>query len=160
MDREPQRASSSGTKKVLVFFAVLAGASLLACLVCGVSGWLWLESKAGEMREMGVRIEGEAAEFAAAHTQEECRDEALRRSDACGPATEIMCHAEVGVFFRRCLGAATPSPALCEGVPPIDDIMGGAQWAAGYCAQLGRPQQQGCPQLVRAIVEHCAQSAR
>lgn len=157
---QPQRAPSGGTKKALIVFAAFAGAGLLGCVVCGVSGWLWLQSQAGEMREMGVRVQQEAAEFAASHDQLECRDEALRRSDACGAPREILCHAGTGVFLRSCLAAATPTPGLCDGVPAGTDIMAGAQWTATHCAELGRAQDASCPQLVRAIVDHCAIAAQ
>lgn len=157
LEPQPPRARSSGTRKALIILAALAGAGLLACLVCGVSGWLWLQGKAGEMREIGVRVGEEAAEFAATHTQADCLDESLRRSEACGSPMEIMCHAEANAFLRFCLAAASTTPGLCDGVPPASDIMAGAEWAAAYCAEIGRAQDPSCPRLVGAVVQHCAQ---
>lgn len=156
MGPEPRRAPSSATKKALIVLAALAGAGLLGCLVCGVSGWLWVQDKAGEMREMGVRVGNEATEFAASHAQADCLDESFRRSEACGSPAEIMCHAEVNAFLRFCLAAASTTPGLCDGVPPADDIVGSAQWAGAHCAELGRAQDPSCPRLVSGLVYHCA----
>lgn len=155
----PPTSSGSRTRTALIVLAAIAALGLAACLACGVGGWLWLERTAGEMRETGARVEGEAQTFAAAHTQAECVDESLRRNDLCAGDTDVMCRAQAGVFLRRCIDRAAPSPGLCDGTPRIDDIMGRAEWAVGHCRRVGRGADRSCPQLVGPIVEHCAARA-
>lgn len=152
-DAEPR---SSRTRKVLIVLAVLSGIGFVGCLVCGVGVYFWAQQTAVEMRASGERVQAEATTFAAAHTQAECVDESLRRSDACGQEMAIMCRAETGVFLRRCAAAAAPTPTFCDGVPRADDLMAGANWAVAYCGQLGRSGDPHCPQLVRAVVELCS----
>ncbi|MDQ3034458.1 MAG: hypothetical protein M3Y87_18765 [Myxococcota bacterium] len=143
-------------KNVLIVLAVLGVLGLLGCVACGIGGYFWAQQTAGEMRVSGVRIQAEAEAFAAGHTQSECVDESLLRSDACGEEMAIMCHAEAGVFLRRCAERATPTPGFCDGVPRADEIMQGATWSVAYCTQLGRRDDPRCPQLVRGVVELCA----
>lgn len=159
MADETRPKKGSGLRSLLVVFAIGAGVMLLGCLACGVYGYFWIDQNAAGLREVGVRAQGEADTFAASHTQAECLEDGFRRRDLCGDEMAIMCQAEAGVFVRRCIDVATPTPGLCEGVPPPDDIAAAVHWALAYCAQLGRAQDRQCPQFVRPIMEHCA-SAR
>lgn len=153
-DAAPPRRS--GLRILLVVFAAGAGLSVLGCAVCAFSGYLWVDRNAESFRESGARIEGEAAAFAASHTQGECVDEGLARDGRCGDPMAIMCHAEARVFVSRCLATAAPTPELCDGVPPPTEIMAGAHWSVAECSRRGHAGDQQCGQLMRAIVEHCA----
>lgn len=154
IDGTPKK--SGGVRTLVIVFAVFGAVTLLGCLACAVGGYFWVDQNAAGLREMGERVQAEASSFAATHSQEECVVDALRRDDACGEQLEIMCHAEAGVFMRACLGQATPTPGLCDGVPGPDEIMAGAQWAVAECARRGRTGDQQCAQLMRGLVEHCA----
>jgi hypothetical protein len=151
----PKPKPSNNLRIVLIVLAVIAVAALLGCGLCFGGMYFWVDQNADRLRESGQRVMAEAESFAASHSQDECIDEGLRRKDACGSGMEVICNAEAGIFLRRCLEAAAPTPGLCDGVPPPGEIMAGATWAVGYCAARGRSGDQQCAQFVRAIVEYC-----
>src|SRR5690242_17193889 len=102
------------------------------------------------MRTQGQAQQREATQFAASHDQAQCFDEAKRRDDVCGPSTEISCHVQSGLFFDACLDAATPTPGICDGVPPSTEIMQSAQWEVGLCQ--GQPDNgQNCRNLLQTL---------
>ncbi len=153
-------AKRSGLKIALIVIGICAGLGILTVLVCAGSGYYWFKSNVPEMRETGRRAYEEGVAFAATHTQSECLDEGFRRHDGCGQGMEIMCRAEARMFLERCLADASETPGICDGVPAPTEIMAGATWAARFCAEHGRGNDQQCGNFVRAVVEHCGRVAR
>jgi hypothetical protein len=148
-------AKRSPWKIVLVVLGVVFLLGMLAVGVCVFSGVFWFKENVPAMREAGERAQGEATQFAVGHTQSECVDEGLRRHDNCGAGMALVCRTEVRLFLDGCLRQATPSPGLCEGVPAATEVMRSANWGAQYCRDHGRPNDQQCPNVVRAIVDYC-----
>jgi hypothetical protein len=142
-------------RRVVIILSVVFGGGGLVCLVCGVFGFFRASEFMGEVQRDAVVTIQQADEFARAHDQIACRDEGLRRGDACG-ATDVNCNAQVTVFTDRCLAGATPTPGLCDGVPSPTDIMPGVTWQAAQCTQLGRPQDSHCTTLLQSIQRWCA----
>lgn len=152
------RKPTSALKIVLIVLAAVVGLGLLGVLVCVGSGYLWVQQNAPALREGAEHARSEAQSFAAGHSQADCMEEGLRRHDTCGQGMAISCRTQARIFTDICLDEATPTPGLCDGVPPPMEIMAGAQWAVRYCADHGRAQDQQCGNFVRALVEHCGRA--
>lgn len=138
---------------------VVLGAIILlgVCAVggCVLFGYSWFQENLPAMEEAGNRARADGQAFAAAHTQAECIDEGFVHHDRCGTGMEIMCRAEARIFLTECLRNATPTPGLCDDVPPQTEIMDSANWAVAYCRSRGRAQDQQCGNFVAGITEHC-----
>jgi hypothetical protein len=154
---KPIAEKKSPWRTVLIVFGI--GAALAACTVggCLLFGYSWFQENLPAMREAGERGQSSAREFAATHTQAECIDEGFVHHDACGTGMEIMCRAEARVFLTECLRQATPTPGICDGVPPRTEIMATANWAVAYCRDHGHAHDQQCGNFVAGITEYCAQ---
>jgi hypothetical protein len=117
----------------------------------------WIKSRAGTMKEeVGVVItEGE--QFGKGKDGEACISESLRRLDA---AKGIMQQAKQKIFLQSCLETATVAPEMCRGIPGPTEFMKTAQWQLDECARRGRPNNQGCAQLIGAVQMYCAGERR
>ncbi len=147
---------SPRTKQILIVLVIAAGVGALACLVCGVGGYFraqeWLTDMTGDARQT---IE-EASAFAATHDQAACREETLRRVDACEVAT-LSCFTQGSIFLNRCFRAATPTPGICDGVPAQGDIFGSASWAQHECNDRGHRDDPRCNQVQQLFQQVCHQ---
>ncbi len=124
---------------VLVLFVPIA-------LACG--------GKLDELKAQGDAAKAEGAAWAVGRDQAACVTEALARS-AKESDTAITYHALNGVWLQTCLGAATPTPGLCDGVPSTDAITETVTWRLAYCEARGRGQDQSCQRLLSSIQDHC-----
>ncbi|MCP4807932.1 MAG: hypothetical protein GY913_09120 [Proteobacteria bacterium] len=141
---------STGVKIVLGLLVLgLVGGAVL----CG-GGYLWLENNKDGLVAMGEEqiVAGEA--FGSTTEQIGCIDEGLAKQDTCGDF-DPMCEAGNGIWLKACLGVASESPGLCDGVPSKSDIIDSATWAVGTCGNMGRPQDQPCGRLLQQVQEHC-----
>jgi hypothetical protein len=149
-------AMTEGNKRVAWILAGICGFGLLVCIVCGIGGALRFSSFVGEVQEQAETTTAEASAFARTHDQIECRDEGLRRKDACNPM-DFGCAAQVPIFMDSCMREATPTPGFCDGVPRPTEIMATATWATAQCTALGRAGDQQCPQAMQSIQRVCYQ---
>lgn len=155
MAAAPQKKTSA-LKIVLIVLAVLVGLGVLGAAICIGSGYFWFQANAPELMQGAEQARSEAETFAATATQTDCVDEGFRRHDTCGAGMALSCRTSARIFTDVCLDRATPVAGFCDGVPGATEIMAGATWAASYCADQGRGQDQHCGNFVRSIVEHCA----
>ena len=141
---------STGVKIILGVVAL----GILGCIAVCAGGYFWVENNKDDLAAMGTEQMAAGEAFGLGTEQLGCIDEGLAMQDGCGEF-DPMCEARNGIWLKACLGVATTSPGLCDGVPQKTDIIDSATWAVGTCANLGRPQDQPCGRLLQQVQEHC-----
>lgn len=148
---------SPRTKQILIVLAIALGLGGLVCVICGGFGAFraqeWLTDMTGDARQTVA----EADTFAATHDQAGCREETLRRVDACEVAT-LSCFTQGSIFLNRCFRAATPTPGVCDGVPAQGDIFGTTAWAQHECNDRGHRDDPRCNQVQQLFQLVCHQT--
>jgi hypothetical protein len=117
-------------------------------IVVGLSAVLYFWAKKN-MKDFDPQ---EGRVFGAGKTVQQCFDEGMSRLNKCDG---FACQAKVRIFFENCAQVAAPSPALCEGAPPREEIMKTATWAAERCEKIGKKGDSRCAALMAAVVPHC-----
>lgn len=145
---------------VKVVLAVVAFFFLMIVGTC-VGGYYWVKNNKDRWKAEAEGVMTEAVAYGKSHEERECLEASLTRLDACkgGALGAAKCHAMAGMFLDRCLPEARASAGFCEGVPPVGEILEGAQWSVGVCEGLGRAGQQPCGQLVSKLIPYCARKA-
>ena len=103
----------------------------------------WTEDVKGRAQE------GEA--FGASTDQKGCLDEALLRTEGKGSFGAVA----PSLFLAGCLNAAAPTEGFCEGSPPAGEILATVAWTRQRCAEVDRPNDQGCLHLMQAVQRLC-----
>jgi hypothetical protein len=145
-------------KKVLIGLGVLAGISVVVMMVAGMVLKRATEDFLEKMETDLPALAEEGVRFAATHEQAACIDEGLKRALPCG-ALEMTCLMGAGLFGQSCLDAATPDPAVCEGVPSMTESVELGTWAQKECADRGHADSTSCVSfLTQAVGAYCMQS--
>jgi len=138
---------------ITVVVVILVTAVIGGVVIVGLSVW-WVSQNAGRMTEgmSAAEAAGEAAGQGA--NTEGCVEPALLRADECGHFDPV-CLSSTSAFLRTCLVVAERTEGFCDGVPPPAQVMRGSDWIMMFCAQHGRPDEQGCIGVVGEIQLHC-----
>ena len=143
-------APKARSKRILL---IVLGSIAGLVVVVAVGGYLALRKFGPDLRATGVAIEAEAAEFAKAHTAQECITEALARETR---EADFMGGVKAKLFLKYCLGKTERPPGFCDGVPRYGDIMPTVKWALSACASHGKAGDETCSRTMQSVIEVCS----
>ncbi len=150
-------AESKGkTVKILLIVMFCLVASVGTCI--GGFAW-WVKANKDELGVLGDvlmakadDVKAEAKAFATTVDQNGCVNHAFRVLKKKGG---FMAEVNNGLFMVTCLEAATPSPGICNGVPPTGNILESVGFQATFCADRGALNMQACGRLVSRLQGFC-----
>lgn len=138
-----------------IAIGVVVALLLASGATCG-GFYLWLRNNGDRLRAEGMATMKAGAEFGQGKDASACVAEAVRRL---ATVDGIVAEAGNKVFLESCLKTARLDSAVCEGVPPRDEIIRSATWAIVRCEALGKGGDKPCTRLVGAIQERCLKPA-
>src|SRR5262249_14803809 len=136
--------------RVLKFLPRLAGIVILVLVAAAGVSFLWVQRHKNEL--VAARQEGreEGRAFAAGRNATECVAEARKRMTH---ADSFVAREKPEWFLIECLNAAQPDPEICDGVPPVGQVMATAKWVASSCTD--NDDRRRCARILGSIQEHC-----
>ena len=152
MNAPGQGPPKSKTPWWVVLLLLGGGMIVLGILAIGGIVW-WVSENKDRILAEGKEAMDEAQSFGATHEQTACVPEAMKKVASC---KAVMCRVKLKVFLQTCLASATPSPALCAGVPKSSEIVATSRWVISACQKYGKGTDQGCTTMMQAVPEACA----
>ena len=141
----------------LKIILVLFGLFVLVIVGISVAGYYFVREHGGEIKQKTEKLQAEGESFGQGKHAADCLEESLVRQKR---ETGFISQVQTQIFFTSCLAKAEPSPELCEGIPPADELMATGKWSASQCAKRGLAQSQGCAALYNVVAQNCRKTSR
>ena len=139
-------------------FAILAAIALAGVLLIGGGAWYWWTHYGTEFLDSGkmAMLDGQAS--GRALDEAGCMLRAIERHKADWNRT-MASAVRNKLWLAGCLETSRVQEKFCDDVPPSDNAVAAALWAASACANQGLSDSY-CGNLVSNAVKYCSSPQR
>ncbi len=131
----------------IAFVVIIGGGSYFS--------YTFLRDRIADFNDNNQMSTEEGRALGQGRNQLQCFDSLVVKARDCN---ELKCGVRLGGLLTGCLDVATPSEALCEGIPGGSQKDGYA-WADEMCKKKHGSSNVGCAVLYRTLQERCQSTA-